>query len=168
VSVTMTGFDHEVAWREFQRRESRPAGESEDAYIEADKNVDYDFSGSGSNWQVTDVRATIEVDQVESWVVQGKETDELLEHEQGHFDITALGMREEANRTAALTGTSGSDIDSQYAQIRLEINRKIAQANARYDTRTDHSNNKPAQRRWLRSIQAAKSRNDGTIDDLPN
>ena len=165
--MSMTGFDHEVAWREFQEVGTRPGGESEDAYIKADKNVDYDFSGTGTNWRVTDVRATIEVNQVESWVVQGEETDELLEHEQGHFDITALGMREEANRTSSLTGSSATDINSKYEQIREEINRKIDDANRRYDTRTEHGNNEPAQRRWLRSIHAAKARDDGTLDDLP-
>ena len=61
-----------------------------------------------------------------------------------------------------------SDLFSQYELILDEINLTIREANDRYDTRTEHSNNKPAQRRWLRSIQAAKARNDGTIDDLPD
>jgi hypothetical protein len=76
-------------------------------------------------------------------------------------------MREEAQRVSSLTGRNQQDLTSQYAQIRDEINAKIAAANARYDTRTDHGDNKPAQRRWLRSIQAAKARDDGTIDNLP-
>ena len=36
-----------------------------------------------------------------SWVVQGGQSAELLRPEQGDFDITALGMREEANRIGA-------------------------------------------------------------------
>jgi hypothetical protein len=165
--VTMTGFEHRVAWREFQRVATRPDRGTEDAYIKAGKHVSYDFGGPTGSFRVTAVRATIAVNQAESWVVNGKATDELLAHEQAHFDMTALGMREEAQRVSSLTGRNQQDLTSQYAQIRDEINAKIAAANARYDTRTDHGDNKPAQRRWLRSIQAAKARDDGTIDNLP-
>jgi len=168
MAVGMNGFEHGVTWEEFQRVAERPGGEAEDALVRAEKNVDYDFAGGGSDWQVTAVRARIAVNQADSWVVQAKQTDPLLEHEQGHFDITALGMREEANRTDTLVGTSENDLRSQYEEIREEINLSISQANQRYDTRTDHGSNEAAQRRWVASIRAAKRDADGTIDALPD
>jgi hypothetical protein len=167
MSVTMSGFDHNVSWSEFQRVATRPDRGAEDARIKARKHISYDFGGPTGSYRVTAVRAMIAVNEAESWVVIGKATDELLAHEQAHFDITALGMREEAQRVSSLAGSNQRDLESQYAQIRQEINAKIAAANARYDTRTDHGNNKPAQRRWLSSIQSAKGREDGTIDNLP-
>ena len=103
----------------------------------------------------------------QSWVVRGGQNADLLRHQQGHFDITALGMREEANRVSALTGRSGRDITRQVDAIRREINRKIAAANRRYDTRTNHSDSRTAQQRWSASIRSAKLRPDGNIDNLP-
>jgi hypothetical protein len=165
--MTMTGFNHSVTWREFRTVRSRQGRVAEDAFIKARKWVTYDYSGSRGNYRVTGVRAGIVVNRSRSWVVRGAQTAELLRHEQGHFDITALGMREEANRIGALTGRNGRDLTRQANTIRREINRKIASANRRYDARTNHSANTAAQRTWLASIRRAKSRADGTIDSLP-
>ena len=104
----------------------------------------------------------------QSWVVQGHATARLLKHEQGHFDVSALGMREEHDRTRSLTGTSASDLESKYEVIRTEVNGKIRTANRRYDTQTRHSLDTAAQNRWNASIAAAKSSSTGTIDDLPS
>ncbi len=165
--MTMTGFNHSVTWREFRTVPTRQGRVSEDAYIKANKRVSYDFSGSGRSYRVTGVTAEIVVNRSQSWVVRGGQNADLLRHEQGHFDITALGMREEANRIAALTGRNGRDLTRQANAIRREINRKIAAANRRYDARTNHSSNRAAQQRWSASIRNAKSRPDGTINSLP-
>ena len=165
--MTMTGFNHSVTWREFRTVQSRRGRVSEDAFIKARKRVTYDFSGSRGNYRVTGVRAGIVVDRSRSWVVRGGQNADLLRHEQGHFDITALGMREEASRIGALTGRNGRDLTRQATAIRREMNRKIAAANRRYDARTNHSGNRTAQQRWSASIRNAKSRPDGTLDNLP-
>lgn len=165
--MTMTGFNHSVTWREFRSVRSRQGRVSEDAFIKARKRVSFDFSGTRGSYSVTGVRATVVVNRSQSWVVRGGQNADLLSHEQGHFDITALGMREEANRVSTLTGRNGRDITRQVAAIRREINRKIAAANRRYDARTNHSQNRAAQRTWLASIRRAKSRPEGTIDNLP-
>ena len=165
--MTMTGFNHSVTWRAFREVRSRPGRVSEDAFIKADKRVRFDFSGSRGSYSVTASRAGIVVNRSQSWVVRGGQNADLLIHEQGHFDITALGMREEANRVSAVTGRSGGDIRRQVNAIRREVNRKIAAVNRRYDARTNHGANRTAQRTWLASIRRAKSRPDGTIDNLP-
>lgn len=167
MTVTMTGFDHQVAWREFSRVAQRPNQTEEWAEVVAHTNVQYDFVEDDEGWRVTGARGTVSVNEAASWVVQGKETAALLRHEQGHFDITALGVREEANLVNAITGTSASNIQTQRDEVRQQIQTKINDANDRYDTRTDHSQNAAAQSRWLRSISAAKNKDAGTIDDLP-
>jgi len=88
-------------------------------------------------------------------------------HKRAHFDNTALGMREEANRIGALSGRNGRKITCQADAIHREINRKIAAANRRYDARTNHSRNTAAQQRWSSSIRNAKQRPGGTLDKLP-
>lgn len=168
MAVTLTGFDHAVGWREFSRFAERQDRGSEDAFIRAATHIDYDYEGTTGNYAVTGVQARVWVDQGESWVVQGSETDALLAHEQGHFDITALGLREEAHLVDALTGAGAAEIQRQRRRIRRRMQRRINQANERYDARTEHSRNAAVQRRWLRSIAALKERDDGTIDELPD
>lgn len=165
--MAMTGFNHSVTWGEFRTVGSRPSG-SEDAYIKADKSVTYSYSTSGSGASVTSVNGSIRVNRAESWKVRGRESSSLLKHEQGHFDITALGMREEYDRTASLTGSSPGDLRTQYEAINRDVNTKVAAANRRYDRQTDHSRNAAAQRRWNTAIANAKRSSTGTVDDLPS
>lgn len=166
--MTMTGFEHQVTWQEFSRLAERPNRAGEDAFIRAATHIDYDYEGVRGNYAVSAVRARIWVDEAESWVVQSKRTDALRAHEQGHFDITALGLREEANLVDSITGSGAGDIRRQRREIRRQIQRRINEANQRYDTRTEHSRNPTVQQRWLRSISAAKGNNEGTLDDLPD
>lgn len=168
MSVTPEGFDHRVGWREFSRVAERPGSAAEDAEIDLNTDVSYDWGWGGSNYVVTEVRPTISVNEAASWVLQGKESRALLEHEQGHYDITALGVREEAKLVSELSASSGAHLERARAQIRTRIQRKIDAANDRYDARTNHGDNQAVQRRWLRAISRAKSRDEGTIDDLPN
>src|SRR5262249_59212119 len=37
---------------------------------------------------------TIRINKADSWVVKGRATADLLHHEQGHYDIAALGARD--------------------------------------------------------------------------
>ena len=166
--VTMTGFEYEVSWGDFSRVAERPNQVDEDAQVRARTRVNYDSEGGGGNWRVTEARGNVAVNQADSWVVQGRETDALLRHEQGHFDITALGAREEENLVGAITGNSQNNIEAQRVQIRQQVQARVNNANVRYDTRTDHSQNAAAQQRWLRSIRAAKDSDAGTVDDLPD
>lgn len=166
--MTLTGFNQPVSWQNFRTVRSRPGTIPEDAFVKAKKVVSYSFSGSGRSYSVTTVNARIWVMRSESWVVQGAQNADLLKHEQGHYDITALGMREEASRVAEVTGRNGADISRQVNAIRTAINRKIAAANRRYDARTEHSRNRSAQQRWDASLRTAKASATGTIDDLPS
>jgi len=165
--MAMTGFNHSVAWGEFRKVTTRPARVSEDAYIKSNKRVNYTWTSSGDTYTIDTVTGTVAVSRAESWVVQGRETTVLLAHEQGHFDITALGMREEHDRFASLTGTSGADLDRQCTAIRADVNARIAATDIRYDAQTSHSTNAPAQTRWQTAIRTAKGRPGGTIADLP-
>jgi len=170
MAVELIGFDHEVKWNEFEPK-SPKVKPAEAAYIYAKFQVRYGYSyqdgGEGKHW-VTWVRATATVEP-ESWVIQGMKDDELLRHEQGHFDIVALAMREAANLTSAITGTSADDLEAQKTAITEKFEKKMKAVSTRYDAQTDHSRKEAAQRRWLRSIRKAKKKKKkGTLSDLPD
>lgn len=169
MAVKLIGFNHEVKWNEFEPK-SPKAKPAEAAYIYAKFQVRYGYSyqdgGEGKHW-VTWVRATATVEP-ESWVIQGMKDDELLRHEQGHFDIVALAMREAANLTSKLKGKSFDDLEEQKGAITERFEKKMKAVSERYDDRTNHSVKKAVQRRWLRSIRKAKRKKSGTLSDLPD
>jgi len=108
------------------------------------------------------------MNQSASWVIRGQQTADLLRHEQGHYNITALGALELHNLASVLISPRCSEINQTVQQITTRIQTSINQANRRYDNQTNHGINVAAQRRWDASIQNAMGRNDGTIADLPH
>jgi hypothetical protein len=164
--MSMTGFVHEVAWGEFEKL--APADrQAESAYIKVKFLVPFRWRRSGREFRVASVEATCFVVRTESWVVQDRQTDELLVHEQGHYDITTLGMREAANLAMEATARSERQIKRRVKAIIDAVDAKVDAANARYDIRTEHSRDPADQRLWLGSIRRAKEDENGTVDDLP-
>lgn len=167
MTVSVNGFDHAVRWSEFSRVDEPPARSDETAFIEASLHFDYGWGWTGSEYGVLEVTATITVNSGKSWVVQGTETSRLLSHEQGHFDISAIALREAAGLIAALTAERGAEIDRRKARIEAQMRRRSKALNDRYDTRTDHYRNRAAQSQWDRALAAVKSNEQGKLDDLP-
>ena len=167
MTVTPNGFDHDIAWSEFTRVEEAPARSSETAYVQVHRRIRYRWEWTGSEYGAVGVTASISMNTPRSWVEQGTENNRLLAHEQGHYDISAIGTREEATLVAALTAARGREIDESRREIGREIQRKINAADVRYDNETDHYRNRAVQNRWDRAIAAVKNNDAGTLDDLP-
>lgn len=167
MTVSVNGFDHAVRWNEFSRVAEPPARSNETAHIEASLHFDYRWGWTGSEYGVVEVTATITINSAESWVVQGTETSRLLSHEQGHFDISAIALREAANLIAALTAGRGAQIDRRKTQIETRMRRRSKALNDRYDIRTDHYRNRATQSQWDRAIAAVKTNDQGELDNLP-
>ena len=166
--MALTGFNHTVKWNEFRVLNQRPSGETEDAYLKTRYDYNFDYAESpGQNCRVTSATVTIRVDRSESWVVRGQQSTSLLNHEQGHYNITALGARALYNQILHLTMPSCQGILSQVRILSDQIQRQIDRVNARYDQRTNHGTNASAQRTWNSSIQSAMRSAGGTLANLP-
>jgi predicted secreted Zn-dependent protease len=167
--MALTGFNHNVRWNEFRTRGTRPAGVNEDAQIKT-TTVAGGFrwhQRSGEDCHVTNVDIGLSVDRSRTWVVTGHQSDDLLRHEQGHYDITALGTRELYNRVLQLTAPECSDLSERVQQIQAEIQAEIDEVDDRYDDRTSHGNTASVQQTWEARIRAAKQDPDGTLASLP-
>ena len=92
--MALNNFDYLIGWPEFTSVPARPAGVQEDAEIKVNSAVSYRTRRRGSAVSIVDATVNIVTVTAESWVVSDKKTDPLLKHEQGHYDITALGTRE--------------------------------------------------------------------------
>jgi predicted secreted Zn-dependent protease len=117
---------------------------------------------------VTSANIAIAVDRGSSWVARGRESTALLQHEQGHYNITALGARDFYNQLLGLTAPTCSEISTRARQLQQSIQTQIDQANNRYDARTDHGNNSTVQRTWNTRIRSVMQNTNGTLADLPS
>jgi hypothetical protein len=164
--MALNGFDTRVTWLDFRNRSTRPPGVREDAEIEAASSMSYRTIEENGVWSVASADAGVSPDRNQSWVLSSAKTDALLAHEQGHFDITALGAREVYNRILGVTGSSAADLRRTINSIKVSVQANIDQTNEQYDIQTDHGNNTASQQRWEARIRTAKDDPDGTLNSL--
>ncbi len=82
-----------------------------------------------------------------SWVKKGKESEYLLKHEQGHFDIAKLCARE-ITETMKKTIFLRNDFPAKFNDVLKEIREKYNIMTWQYDLETNHSKDKAAQKKW--------------------
>lgn len=113
-------------------------------------------------WEIADGGPIVECsaygffDPAQSWVKTKKESDELLKHEQGHFNISELYSRYFEERINAFTFSyeAEHEIDSIY-NITFQ---ELLDMQVKYDLETEHYKNKEEQLRWENWIKAELKR----------
>ena len=95
----------------------------------------------------SDFIVTLEFNPDKSWVKDGKQTDELLKHEQGHFDIAIVCVKELVAMYKKRTLTA-FDFNESVKELTKETFQKYKELEAQYDEETDHSKNKEQQLKW--------------------
>jgi hypothetical protein len=81
------------------------------------------------------------------WAKKDKVNNELLKHEQGHFDIGILCMREILSIYKQSKFTK-ANFSSLLQSIITDTSKKYNEMGLRYDTETRHSANKEHQEKW--------------------
>ena len=119
--MAITNFNHRVDWIEFTERISRAAGVDENAKIKLDMGYSYDMTKSDGEWTVTNLKVELAVKKAESWIVKGTKTEKLRNHEQGHYDITALGYRDMYNEVKVLKRKSMSALKAKIKKGTTQI-----------------------------------------------
>ena len=166
--MSLNNFDTLITWTEFTTVFSRPSGVNEDAQIKVDSAVAYRTRRRGNSISIVDATVEIVTVTAESWVVSDKKTDWLLKHEQGHYDITALGTRALYNELLTLTADSPRALEVKKTALKQKYQDKINTCNTQYDTQTNHGLNNAVQDTWNQQIATAKANPAGTIGDLPS
>ena len=165
--MALSGLNHTVRWSEFTQKRSRPAGEEEDAYIEVRYGYSYSSQRNGNAIRISGAVVTIAMRTRNSWSVTSQQTTDLLAHEQGHYDITAIGAREFYNELLTLSAASDTDLKQAASDLNNRYQQQINTANSNYDTQTNHSQNTQQQQQWIRSIATEKQKQDGSLNNLP-
>ena len=181
--TALEGHDLTLDWRDFQGTVPANRAAGEDAYTEARFDFAYDYEydteqkTQGYRVNHVYVRVTLERDRM--WSVQQSQTDKLLRHEQGHYDIVALLARDLFDE---LTGwESGArprrfrretDLKRTVDALPRATRRLIAhvggtpQAVGIYATQTSHGNDAKAQEKWDTALAGARSSGGKLMDAL--
>jgi hypothetical protein len=89
----------------------------------------------------------LELDPQKSWAKADKVTDELLVHEQGHFNIGILCMREILSAFEE-TRFKKSDFNNKLQNMFTQSMNKYHNMTLQYDDETRHYQNKEQQLKW--------------------
>jgi predicted secreted Zn-dependent protease len=163
--MPLQNFQYRISWaNDFTRVDSVPDGSDESAFTQARFRGRFSFvRQADGTWIVRSANSVVSLsmDGVASWVERGSETADLLTHEQGHFDITALGARDFRNDAVALSGSSANDLQSQIDSARSSNQSTIDSVNSMYDEDpncgTSHGTNAANQQQWNLRINNART-----------
>ena len=125
-------------------------------------HASYSAGSRGGAWtgQVDRVTVSNAMDTDLSWVVPGGATEQVLRHEQGHFDLNEVYRRKleiVLSCVRAQSATKDGVLDALYAAVHARANDVLAAlqvAQHQYDAESDHGNNPAGQARWASHIDA--------------
>jgi len=167
---------YRVQWSDFQRQP--PPNATEDAHIETTAKLNYGYSTGSYGARLADtVTVTIQLlgpkswakkQRIQSWPKQDR--DDLLKHEQGHYDITALMGRDMFIDLMAIKSQTFSSLNA----LKTEVNKIGGQyapqvIQDKYDAKqeTNHGRNATQQKMWNGYFQAAITRQRSPVVRAP-
>jgi hypothetical protein len=189
IQAALSGFPRALAWTNFRNVQTSPSPPHE-----AHTSVSWSM-GSWSvhivngEYRVRNPRVTVTLNGHDSWAMpSAKSSTALLQHEQGHFDITGLiardlissvlGLSFDVAVVAALRDSGTTPRDHQRyvtQQFQADINRfaqaatalgarlqtnPVTHADGLYDVQTNHSLNTAVQQAWDARLQRIKNHNE--------
>jgi hypothetical protein len=175
--MAMTGFSYRLSWADFPGRIPSNASASTGAFVSTSFRANAPWAYTSSNgvrtYSVTSVACSVSLNRPSMWARAGAvRTPALLIHEQGHFEISALLMRQvDANLTALLgqTWSSEDDINQAIRDARDPLFQIISNlqststGDGTYDVSTNHGLN-AEQAKWNRAFAACRASPTGELE----
>ena len=188
IQAALSGFPRALAWTNFRNVQASPSPPHEALTSVSWSMGSWSVHVVNGEYRVRNPRVTVALNGHASWATpSAKSSTALLQHEQGHFDITGLIARDLISKVLDLSldvavvaalrdaGTTPS-AHQRYVtqQFQADINRFAQEANALgaqlqtnpathadglYDVQTNHSQNTAVQQAWNTRLQAIKSSN---------
>ena len=164
--MALRGWPRQLTWADFRKVDSRPPGSREDAHIESEfsnpPGKPFQIVEKGGEFRLSRIVLRVKVDGERTWVVKGAQDEELLRHEQGHFDIIGLLAREWHRTLQKLRANSEEQLKTL---MRREERRILAKGehydpvsgDGLYDRETDHGQNRGKQKEGNQRPRRLKS-----------
>ena len=166
--MALNNFEFQVQWSQFAPLSGRPSGQNENAQIHPETDIrNLRMGRNGRSYIIASVDIGIRLIRADCWVVDSSRTPELLKHEQGHYDIMAIGTRGFYNRLLTLSEGSARDLQNFMNDVRENFRTNARDVDRRYDSATNHGINTAVQLTWDRQIAIVKANPQGTLNDLP-
>ncbi len=137
-----------LTWKEFQGKV--PRNRPEAARTTSSINFSYRYDGKSS----VRFEAFAAFHLKESWVKNGSEEKDLLEHEQRHFDVTEWFVRILRKRVQEHRFTQ-RNLSRDYDRLFEDTHAELQQMQRKYDKETRHSLLKKEQKIWEAKIDSA-------------
>ncbi|MFO1349724.1 MAG: DUF922 domain-containing protein [Gammaproteobacteria bacterium] len=169
---TITGRDYQLKWQDFAGPVPANRGSSV-AFTSASYTLNYSVAQAYAaigirvpdaqnnlGYVVTNLRIAVAPNRPRMWSVQSARTNDLLKHEQGHYDIVALIADELFNdllsppsvMTTAAAVQSFVNIRKAAADRLMDALQSNATRDGLYDTSTNHGLTTAQQTRWNRAF----------------
>ena len=159
MAITVRTNPGRLGWSLFREVSSMPNGGSEDAQINPEMspiaNVHPQRTPKGT-FRLPSLTLTVGINRQNTVVLRtAKKTSELLQHEQGHFDLLTLTCRALARDLEAIEAQSVQDLGTHLEDAKTRHEERAQAIDAEYDRQTDHSRNRAAQLKWDAAIAHA-------------
>lgn len=167
--MTISGHTSTLAWTDFLG--AVPAQAHHLAFTSTSFNVQTPFvfrmaNGQQLDFRLSSVSITVTLNRTQSWAQTTGRTATLLRHEQGHYDITALLMRDLDNALAPLlqqTFATQQALQQAVAAVRdplVTLHNRLQSTptvDGTYDRQTSHGATTAVQTQWNNAFQSARA-----------
>ena len=135
-----------LTWADFKGEPDRGSSFDANTYWTINYNIKR-ISFKEDTAKISGFSIIVSLQEKLSWLKAEKQTDVLLKHEQGHFDLALICQRE-AIRELSGTIFFKNDFKDKIPTIFSFILKKYQAMELKYDEETDHSKNQAAQDKW--------------------
>ena len=151
----LRGWPRAITWDEFREIGSRPSNQEEDAQIETTvaQPQRVRVVRDEGRLRLGDYVGTLRIVRGNSWVVTSKKTASLLQHEQGHFDISGLVARDLMTALRNLRVSSADELQRQVTRLYSAYDAWGDELSDEYDEQTAHGRTTAVQAEWESRIQ---------------
>ncbi|MBI2963860.1 MAG: DUF922 domain-containing protein [Deltaproteobacteria bacterium] len=155
--ITVRADPPRLEWSMFRRVDAMP-DPSEDAHIAAEISFPQPLRVErvDGRYRLPPFTITVALEPGRTMVRRSLgRADDLLRHEQGHFDIVLLAARALARELESTSASSGSELTSLVESRVAKHTERAERLSEEYDRQTDRSRDPAAQRWWNERIAAA-------------
>ena len=154
--------DIKLSWSDFKGKPIKTSS----YHAQTQGSLNYTFDNDGPGAYIFNLN--VKFDKKKSWVKSEEATDNLLNHERGHFDIYEIYGRTIIKRikeTKALTGLKFSENIEKIFRKSFDELQKFQQE---YDDETNHSKILEKQEEWNEKLQdLLKELEDHKVKEIP-
>jgi len=163
--MSVVGWPSKLRWDQFKPLDAPPAGASIGGWTHADPDASIHpllappqvFSivpdaKHKTQRRFVNFNITVKLDSLDTWVVKDKQSDKLLKHEQGHWDIAGLVGREWHRRLEWLRAETDDGLMKLARDTKQYFQSKLDSLTGQYDDETKNGSEDHKQLEWNSTI----------------